>query len=141
MAVTLAIFAVIQIFWPGVVRAHLIPPASIGQALSTASCGLTMVSPRSGKFELADCSVSGLHGGWVVSTQPVDAADHPVTKSLACAPQTNFVPCLADHRVRLAVSYQPANRYWAFQWLETGIFLALALGLGSICYWRIRRVN
>jgi hypothetical protein len=79
MAITLAIFAVIQIFWPGVVRPHLIPPARSVQALSTASCGLTMVS-TGGKFELADCSVGGLQGGWVISTQPVNAAGHAITR-------------------------------------------------------------
>ena len=26
----------------------------------------------------------------------------------------------------MAVTYQPASRYWDLQWLETGIFLVLA---------------
>jgi hypothetical protein len=29
------------------------------------------------------------------------------------------------HRPR-EVTYQPASRYWPFQWYETGLFLALA---------------
>ena len=39
------------------------------------------------------------------------------------------------------IRYQPASRYWAFQSLETGIFLVLALGLGWVCLWRIRRLG
>ncbi|HUD77408.1 MAG TPA: hypothetical protein VMR00_06130 [Streptosporangiaceae bacterium] len=40
----------------------------------------------------------------------------------------------------MQVGYQPASRYWAFQWLETGIFLILAGGLGGVGYWRLRRL-
>ncbi|MDP9221321.1 MAG: transporter [Actinomycetota bacterium] len=42
----------------------------------------------------------------------------------------------------LLVTYQPASRYWTFQWLETGIFVALALLAAAVCYWWvIRRTN
>jgi hypothetical protein len=37
------------------------------------------------------------------------------------------------------VSYQPAGRYWTFQWLETGIFAALALAAAMGCYWWVTR--
>ncbi len=60
----------------------------------------------------------------------------------ACASLTStFVPCLASHGIRFAVTYQPASRYWGLQALETGIFLVLGLGLGGVCYWRIRQVS
>ena len=36
------------------------------------------------------------------------------------------------------MTYQPANRYWAFQWYETAIYLALALFLAALCFLRIR---
>jgi hypothetical protein len=29
----------------------------------------------------------------------------------------------------MVLTYQPANRYWHFQWVEAGLFLALAAGL------------
>jgi hypothetical protein len=35
--------------------------------------------------------------------------------------------------------YQPADRYWTFQWLETGIFVGLALALVGLAYWWLRR--
>ena len=37
------------------------------------------------------------------------------------------------------VTYQPANRYWTFQWAETAIFLAGALGLVGFSFWWVRR--
>jgi hypothetical protein len=39
----------------------------------------------------------------------------------------------------VAVTYQPANRYWTFQWYETAIFFAFALALAGFSFWWIRR--
>jgi hypothetical protein len=36
-------------------------------------------------------------------------------------------------------SYQPANRYWPFQWIETGIFVALAAILVAVAVIALRR--
>jgi hypothetical protein len=79
-------------------------------------------------------------GAWFTSSQPVNAVGMPVTMAPpACASANNFLPCLQNHGVRLAVTYQPASRYWAFQWLETAIYLVLATGLGWLCVWQVRR--
>ena len=40
--------------------------------------------------------------------------------------------------VRIAVTYQPASRYWPIQLIETAIYLVLALALGGYCFWRLR---
>jgi hypothetical protein len=37
-----------------------------------------------------------------------------------------FPSCMAAHGYRAVLSYQPADRYWAFQGIETGIFVFLA---------------
>jgi hypothetical protein len=37
------------------------------------------------------------------------------------------------------VTYQPANRYWTFQWYETAVYFAAALALAGFCFWWIRR--
>jgi ABC-type transport system involved in multi-copper enzyme maturation permease subunit len=39
----------------------------------------------------------------------------------------------------LLVTYQPADRYWAFQWLESGVYLVLALAAAVGCYWWVTR--
>jgi hypothetical protein len=41
--------------------------------------------------------------------------------------------------MRIAVTYQPASRYWALQWIETAIYVALAVALAGYCFWRISR--
>jgi hypothetical protein len=45
----------------------------------------------------------------------------------------------AAQTFRLLVTYQPASRYWTYQWLETGIFFALALACAGGCFWWITR--
>ncbi|MGD0684307.1 MAG: hypothetical protein ABSA03_04240 [Streptosporangiaceae bacterium] len=47
--------------------------------------------------------------------------------------------CLAAHGYRGYVTYQPASRFWAFQGIETGIFLVLAAVLLGVTFWVLKR--
>jgi hypothetical protein len=47
--------------------------------------------------------------------------------------------CVDQLRLRELLTYQPASRYWAFQWYELAIFLGLALVLSGFCLWWSRR--
>jgi hypothetical protein len=97
---------------------------------------------NNGHLVLTVGSISGRAGDWVLGSQAVNAAGRAATHAPAsCTQAGTFIQCLASHGIRMAVTYQPASRYWAFQWLETGIFLILAAGLGELCYWRVRRLN
>jgi ABC-type transport system involved in multi-copper enzyme maturation permease subunit len=54
--------------------------------------------------------------------------------------QSAFTACLAKvggtfHQL---VTYQPASRYWPFQFAETGVFVAAALVAIALSYWWIR---
>ena len=141
MAITVAAFAAIQILWPSFVRPHLVTPAHATQSLDTVSFN-QIGDHDNGTLLLQVGSVNGLPGDWITRSEPVNAAGLAITKvPSACMSITSnfFVPCLAKNGVRLAVSYQPASRYWTLQLYETGIFIALALGLGGFCYWRVRR--
>ena len=42
--------------------------------------------------------------------------------------------CLTSRGIRIAVTYQPASRYWPLQWTETGIYLVLSLALAGYCF-------
>jgi hypothetical protein len=44
------------------------------------------------------------------------------------------VSCAQAHGIRGYVTYQPASRYWAFQGIETGIFLLLAAALIAVAF-------
>jgi hypothetical protein len=50
-----------------------------------------------------------------------------------------FQECANRLGIREILHYQPANRYWAFQWYETLISIGLALALVGFCFWWICR--
>jgi hypothetical protein len=49
------------------------------------------------------------------------------------------LPCLAAHGYQGSMTYQPASRFWAFQGIETAIFLILATVLIGVTFWALRR--
>ena len=42
--------------------------------------------------------------------------------------------CVQSSGIRAFTTYQPASRYWAFQGIETGIYVALAVALLAVAY-------
>jgi hypothetical protein len=46
--------------------------------------------------------------------------------------------CLSREGFRQFVTYQPASRYWAFQGIETGIYVAVAAALLAVAFYGIR---
>jgi len=51
----------------------------------------------------------------------------------------NPVQYLAQHGYTSWMSYQPASRFWTFQWIEGGWLLALSLLLIAATIWLVRR--
>jgi hypothetical protein len=62
-------------------------------------------------------------------------SSHGPTAAVEHAVQT----CINSFHLRQVMAYQPASRYWTFQWMESGIFVALALGLAVCTIWWVRR--
>jgi len=66
------------------------------------------------------------------------------TNSIRCGSQLQTpLQCMqADGYRGHYLSYQPADRFWTFQWIETGIYLAFTLlALGATFYLVKRRLN
>ena len=47
--------------------------------------------------------------------------------------------CFSQHGYTQLTSYQPASRFWAFQWIEGGWLLALSVLLIAVTVWVVRR--
>src|SRR5580693_7335373 len=146
MAVTLAVFAALQIAMPLWIRPHFAPAdrTVIPVALGNFAGGAT--GPGGNTLTLVATSLPGQFGAWILSSGPVNAAGQPLsTTPAACtAPSIennlpDFDGCLTSQGIREAISYQPASRYWPFQWTETAIYLALALALAGYCFRRLNR--
>jgi len=50
-----------------------------------------------------------------------------------------FAPCLAQHGYTMWTSYQPASRFWPFQWIEGGWLLVLSALLIAVTVWLVQR--
>jgi len=141
MAITLAVFAAVQVVMPLWIRPHLITPVHTTTPLNIAALQETGVT---GNGRLQVIEPPNIPGAWVYSSQIVTPAGQPASSepaTQACTANTGQAcdTYIARLHLRQPVTYQPASRYWAFQWYETAIFLGLAVILAGVCFWRIRR--
>ena len=141
MALTLAIFAAVQVVMPIVVRPHLIAPVRVSSTFNPANID-EMWTGRAGMKVVGAVHIPG---AWIVANQvplrqPVKPFTGPATQ--ACVRNSGSQACQASIgalHLRQVVTYEPANRYWALQWYETAIFLAAALALSGACFGWVRR--
>jgi hypothetical protein len=161
MAITLAVFVAVQIAMPLLVRPHLSAPTRSTIEITTVNLDQIGMPPGNDPIQafLREPEGGAFTGAWVLSSQTVDAsgravASIPLSRSGACAPPrggpaqqpaggpgAELSPCLAEMKrlgYRQRVTYQPASRFWRFQWYETGIYAALVLALAGFCFWRLR---
>jgi hypothetical protein len=143
MAITLAIFAAVQVVMPLWVRPHLVSPARtvVSGPSFFESAGLSV-----GTLEAT--TVPGRPDAWILSSGAVNAAGRPVSVIPAACNSPSVVgkgaspnagACMARRGIREDITYQPTSRYWAFQLIETGIFMVLALALSGFCFWWLGR--
>jgi hypothetical protein len=164
MALTLAVFVAIQIAMPLLVRPHLMPPVAGTFELGRENIdGLGARKDGPLQIFLRTSAVPGHAGAWVLSSKLLDpsgrtisggdggsgpsstiARDLPVsTTSGPCSLQgPSPGGCMAEiNRLgyRQQATYQPLERFWPFQWIETGIYALLTLGLAWSSSWWLRR--
>ena len=146
MAVTLAVYTAVIIAFPIWVRPHLIPPVQATSTLSRAAiANMPAVGAFNGHLSLVPGSAAAPPGAWVISSSQLTTPDGRASSSEPagpCGPQAASQACndyIESLHLRQTVTYQPASRYWAFQWVETAIYLALALALAGLSFWRINR--
>jgi hypothetical protein len=54
-------------------------------------------------------------------------------------PSETLGQCLSQHGYTQWTSYQPASRFWPFQWIEGGWLLVLSVLLIAVTVWPVRR--
>ena len=137
MAITLAGVAFVMLAWPNVVRPHLISPVS-----ATAPITVTLPTEITKSNGQVLMPVTGLPGAWIISNQTLTANDHvfvlPNVPACNSGTQKQCNAWFATQHLLRHLVYQPASRYWAFQWTETAVFLALAAALAGFSTWWIR---
>ncbi len=144
MAVTLAVFAAVQTGFALKIRFHLIPPVRAVSALNMAWVTETGISGPVGHSSLSVGITPNLPGAWISSSQVTTAAGSSSLgpSPAVCGPNSTYSACaaaIARLHLRQVLVYQPTSRFWALQWYETAIYLALALALAGFCVWWVRR--
>jgi hypothetical protein len=151
MSITLVVFAAVQLAMPTLVRPYLLPPTRVTVEVSPSIVdGLSR--PQSGDGAIHLLTKAPEPGAWLLSSQTLDASGKAVEDvslsitSPACAPagspKDSFERCIGEiNRLgyRQQLTYHAPNRFWPFQWIETGIYLAIAFGLAGFCFWWLRR--
>ena len=142
MAITLAIFAAVQLAMPLWIRPHLTPPSHTVAGIFAADLAYGSLTAN---------VVPGHPDAWILSSQALNPAGQPVTTIPAACSSVSYpgqkggasaltpAQCMQSHGYREAISYLPTSRYWPLQWTETGIFLALAVALAGFCFWWLGR--
>ena len=165
MATTLALFLGVRIAFTYLIRSHLLAPLHRVVPLDPANMGFG--SSNGGPDNLMP-GPPNLPNAWIYSTRIVDGSGRSLTSTAlnnACPQlaqplsgpppgsghdvhvqipadaQTTLQSCVTklSSTYHVAVTYQPAHRYWLFQWYETAIFVVAALLLSGLCFWWIRR--
>ena len=77
---------------------------------------------------------------WNLNSQFTDAAGNIVPMlhvATLCPPSTDTPQCLTSHGYQVLETFQPADRFWTFQAIEAGIFVALAAILAGLTIVRL----
>ncbi len=123
MALTLAGFAGVRIAVAAFARPHYMSPVSATTPVTAAPAAT---------------------GDWVLSKSVRQADGTFVSSGTVRCPSTGDCAALTDLGLRPgaynATVFQPADRFWLFQWAEAGIFVALAALLVWLAIRRIRRI-
>jgi ABC-type transport system involved in multi-copper enzyme maturation permease subunit len=80
---------------------------------------------------------------WIVSQGYIDAQGNKHDGLVGCTINQTSVQCFqANGAQAIFVSYQPADRFWTFQWIETGIYLGFSVLALFAAFWLVRhRLN
>jgi ABC-2 family transporter protein len=131
IAATLAAYAGLAFVAGGLLRQHYLTPLVASNPNVPASAWIM--------------SQWWTKGGQLAFTgSPPDSLINQFCSSLPSGPfgktsQQAFVQCLSQHGYTQWTSYQPASRFWPFQWIEGGWLLALSALLIAATVWLVRR--
>jgi len=133
MAVTLAGFVAMRALIAQWLRPHYMTPVTVYYKLTANVAGPTgsYLSVNQGVVGPNGAPPAAGLGNYTFNGSPVPAVCQKAIQ--------NPAPCMTAHGYRAYLTYQPASRFWAFQGIETGIFVVLAAALLGVTFWVLRR--
>jgi ABC-type transport system involved in multi-copper enzyme maturation permease subunit len=156
MALTLAVFAFVQIATPIWIRPHLVSP--VRETVTLDRDTLDGITSNDAGGSITVTAHTSNHNDWILSNQTVDSSGRAVALPswfADCIPKPpspgssasrgeapNIDDCLArlaDEGYRQRIVYQPADRFWELQWRETAMFMGLSALIAGVGFWWTRR--
>jgi hypothetical protein len=143
MAATLVVFVLFQIVMANVLRPNFAEPVTETYTWTEAN--------EVGQIDTFGIGPQGagiqgytIPGAWVLSdfitVYKGDGTEFTETDLEACDAQAlSPDECMPAMDASFTVTYQPADRYWTFQWIELGTAVGLSALLAGIAFWRIPR--
>ncbi len=129
----------------GAVVRRLLPAIAVTIAVFVAVLFTVIVFGR-GNYAAPDRVVVDLDAAPITDTMVADYAwvdrggreytDNP--PACRSAGRAEYLDCLRDAGYRTVLYLHPPDRYWRFQWTETGILLVLSAGLAGLTVRRLR---
>jgi hypothetical protein len=168
MATTVVIFLTARITMTTWMRPQLLTPLhqrvalnplSVGYGFSGSILSLLFGRPASN----LEPSAPNIPNAWIYSTRIIDKIGVALTNHVfrndcpavarrgsGAGSNTSKVPAAVRQQLHACVAkvgatyhevvtFQPANRYWTFQWCEFAIYLGISIVIGGACIWWIRR--
>jgi uncharacterized membrane protein (DUF485 family) len=145
LGVTLGVFFAVRLMIMGWVRQHYMTPVT-----SIYNIAANVLPPKGAAWILGQ-GIRGPNGPLTLPAGPIETvgsgAGFPVADiPAAChayfthgSAGRQLFPCLTSHGYSQYVTYQPAARYWPFQFIEAGIFVVLAAALIAVAFAVINR--
>ena len=136
IAATLAVYAGLAIATAGLLRQHYLTPlvtASLTVPGTSTAWIISQWSTKDGRFAFAGNPTASV----LNQLGPCLSAGN--SKPLAGGFPQQLAQCLAAHGYTQWTSYQPASRFWPFQWIEGGWLLALSALLIAATIWLVHR--
>jgi ABC-type transport system involved in multi-copper enzyme maturation permease subunit len=153
MAATLAVFVGVRLAVTYWVRPYFAAATRVVLPISQNGT-IGVASPARGQMSLTFFPPD-LPNAWLLSSQVTNATGQQPAGTVlgqqcpqllqAQVGQGNLQTALNSCVTKLSATfhqtlvYQPASRYWPFQWTELGVFAALALALAAFSAWWLRR--
>jgi hypothetical protein len=145
LGVTLGVFFAVRLMIMGWVRQHYMTPVTtvynISQSFIVPPKGAAWILGQGFRGPNGPLPVPGGNSVQIVGNG-IPVADIPA----ACHayftqghPQARLFTCLTSHGYSQYLTYQPAARYWPFQFIEAGIFVVLAAALIAVAFAVINR--
>ena len=116
--------------------------AAITAALVVTALAATGAALAAGSFGTDQVGQDTAHGLLLPTNQTITPAGQvfvlPVVAACQSGSEQQCDAWYARQHLRRRITYLPASRYWALQWYETAIFLALAIGLAGLSAGQVR---